>query len=557
MRASLLAAVLSLGLSGAFANVICDTKRALGVDGSDAFELDDTIESCIESFCSSGSSHGANAAGRCESVLLTITQFDESAPIDKDDCTAQFDNILDQCVTAAGSQGGTLVDDEALYEAHLVEEEHTGLLERDLLDDDDESSLEARGRSRGGRKTKTGITKTRKTKATPKKTKTKSKKTKTKGKKKAKGKAKKQCKAKKGKKTKTKSGKKTVRNLLESIIPSALLPRAPTGNGSPTAGSAAQGEACELPDTHYVRKGLDSHVIHYHFDTTAGWKEGVTDKRALEVMRHMKEDGNFNVVALTGSKTYCIGEPTGGTRPFDMVAKAAVAGKSCLITNGNFFVMGGTKGLEWQAGGPVVNDVAKYDKFSVGFTTTTEAQVDIPDSHIAYYEEFKGDDGSSMMCGPGLKTPLDMSRPELQYWCKAPPQQTSHSLSAPTMPQWVQTVYAAVPGSLAHVSQPNERLVTVILTDELKYVFSYTSMRRKGMDLNQMRDLIKVFLGTFPKANIREAKQVLNLDGGGSIFVDWVKNGKHTIIAAGGLDGGAPGTNFRPRTVQTMVRHEV
>jgi len=87
MRVTLLAVVLSLGLSSVFANVICDTKRHIGVN--------DTIGFFIKTFCYARVQDGGVAAEQCRSALLAITQFDHSLPVDADDCITHFENIVD------------------------------------------------------------------------------------------------------------------------------------------------------------------------------------------------------------------------------------------------------------------------------------------------------------------------------------------------------------------------------------------------------------------------------------------------------------------------------
>ena len=96
MRVTLLAVVLSLGLSSVFANVICDTKRHIGVNDTDvSIELNDTIGFFIKTFCYARVQDGGVAAEQCRSALLAITQFDHSLPVDADDCITHFENIVD------------------------------------------------------------------------------------------------------------------------------------------------------------------------------------------------------------------------------------------------------------------------------------------------------------------------------------------------------------------------------------------------------------------------------------------------------------------------------
>lgn len=205
----------------------------------------------------------------------------------------------------------------------------------------------------------------------------------------------------------------------------------------------------------------------------------------------------------------------------------------------------------------MVENVRSYNHFAVGFTTSTSKQVEVPVDHAQYYERFEGDDGSSLMCGPSLKEPLNLSRPELQYWCQRTRATTEHAIPHPDESTGlVQSVYSQIPGGIATSNQPNERLVTVIMTNDVKLVVTYTSRRSKGVNVNQMRSLVEAFLASFMGADIKtNTKQVLNLDGGGSIFVAWVNNNKWQVIAAGNQGGARPPPGWRPRMVTTMIKH--
>jgi hypothetical protein len=49
-----------------------------------------------------------------------------------------------------------------------------------------------------------------------------------------------------------------------------------------------------------------------------------------------------------------------------------------------------------------------------------------------------------------------------------------------------------------------------------------------------MRELIGEFLQQYYSSSINSARQVLNTDGGQSIYVSWNNRGKETMIARGG-----------------------
>jgi hypothetical protein len=120
-----------------------------------------------------------------------------------------------------------------------------------------------------------------------------------------------------------------------------------------------------------------------------------------------------------------------------------------------------------------------------------------------------------------------------------------------------------MPGGLAHASQYNERLAIAVVGRD-KYIFAYTAVDRfaHGINVNELRDLIDVFLKAFTTSSIAAATTVLNLDGGGSIFVAWRKRGKETVISRGSVnDDGPPFNNDGflgdPREVANFLKLSV
>src|SRR4051812_40203927 len=104
-----LGAVLSLGASGAFASVICDTKHGPGINSTDASIpsarlLAEVTKHCIKGVCATGGNEGL-ITEHCGPVMLTITHL--GAPLsDVRDCIGQFGSIIDQCITTKGVHGG-------------------------------------------------------------------------------------------------------------------------------------------------------------------------------------------------------------------------------------------------------------------------------------------------------------------------------------------------------------------------------------------------------------------------------------------------------------------
>jgi len=533
MRIAWLAAVLSISLPRAFADIVCDTKWALGIKDADtANNINDAITPCIQSFCTTGLGNGGTAAHRCGSVLLIVTQLHGGTPAHKDGCIAQLNKIIQQCFVTAGDLRGTAVTDETLYEAHITGKENRLEARRATTGSNTKPRTGTGARTQRGRgrdknripkpqnARKTKSTKSRKTNCSPKKP------------------------------------KRVVRDVLRDFVLTHLLRRTPPP--SPSA-SGSKDEACKLPSPPFRMKKIDEAVTRFGFVTSDGWDSIVKDKNALEVMRVMNSNGVLSVVKLEGSKTYCVADESGVSDRAVMTVQAAKDGRKCLITNGNYFVVGKAHTLTWYEGG---KDAKDYDGYAVGFTTTTPKSIDVHPQYVQYFRRFEGDDGTtSMTCGPDLKEQLDLTRPELNYWCQRTEQTGKDAMTHPHSKDLVRNTWARLPGSLAHAGEKNERLVTVIMTDTVKYVFSYTCDREDGVDLNKMREIIDTFLNKFEGSKIDDAKQALNFDGGGSLFMAWVYDGKVSLIAAGDIQGQDPYEVGRKvwnkRFVQTMVRHDI
>ncbi|GAM83019.1 hypothetical protein ANO11243_010050 [Dothideomycetidae sp. 11243] len=125
---------------------------------------------------------------------------------------------------------------------------------------------------------------------------------------------------------------------------------------------------------------------------------------------------------------------------------------------------------------------------------------------------------------------------------------------------FIRSVFSHLPGGIATANErDNERAAVIFVGAGIKVVLTYTSTQDKGMTINDMRDLIDVFLVNFSMPGIANVEQALNLDGGGSIFLGWIKDGKLKILAAGNLDQQTPGakdpSGFHFRSVTTMVKH--
>ncbi|PSN70700.1 hypothetical protein BS50DRAFT_630781 [Corynespora cassiicola Philippines] len=240
----------------------------------------------------------------------------------------------------------------------------------------------------------------------------------------------------------------------------------------------------------------------------------------------MGEQGKLDVVKIANSALSVVGNSLGGTDPPTL----ARAGGDYILSNGGFFFY--------------ANAATNPNAFaSVGPTSSTQHTVGIDPAYVPHYKKLEGEDNTYLWSGPSLKTALNLRAKEFQYRINR-----------------IRTPLSRVPGSLAHASQRNERLVIVIIGTD-KYLFAYTASSRKfGVDLNKMRKLIGIFLQHFQNTALGRASQVLNLDGGGSIYLSWNSGSRERMIAAG--DGGngdfqGSGANARvenPRMVTTLLK---
>lgn len=320
----------------------------------------------------------------------------------------------------------------------------------------------------------------------------------------------------------------------------------------------------------------------YHFYSGKDWADDTTVKKlanAKAVLSKMNTEGLFTALVMRGAKTYCVGSSTGKTDLPDFVIKenSANDAQNCIYTNGGFFITGKDKYLRAEHDGPVIADSSSLIYFSVGATSVTDNTVSVPKVHKDQYATLVGEDGSFLECGPNLKQPVSADATSLQYWAKdgkgnkitnpvwkqtQAAQEAQDKKKTGRVVTWceeskgwqvveqirnqngavgaeatLRTVFAHIPGGVATANEPNERLVTVMMADDLKIVFAYTSKRENGVTINSMRDVINVFLDQYLNSNLSKAKTAINLDGGASIFVGWMKEGALSILAAGGLEG--------------------
>jgi hypothetical protein len=539
MRLSLLpslGAVLSLRALGAVASITCDPKHDLGNNSTDTYipsagVLAEVANNCIENVCTTRESVGS-VAKDCGPVLLTITHL--GAPLsDVGDCIKGFRNIVDQCIATEGVHGGILQTHDALYDIVAVDQHESkeGIKElgiRSVEDDSDDEEEEDEDEGddflqqrrlvvrRKGRKSKskTKLTtqpkdKTPKTPKKPKKTKNKTKAKKPTNKTKAcplpnKGKG----------KGKGKGAKKTIRDVAEDLLPrvlsNALFPR---GNGQ-----SSNSECTNSKWYQYTQISKKAEVDWWAFNRMDdGWKNtNAASTNVGKVLNDMTLKGKLDVIKLTKATIDVVGNPDRGVLPNQIPTGTG----KYLLTNGGFF---------WMSSEP-------EKRQSIGPTSLSPNSKPIPKRYAEYYDELK--EGSQFLsAGPSLKSQVPLNRPEFAW----------------------NEENAKIPGSLAHASQPNERLAIVIVGRD-KYIFAYTAeTRANGVTVNQLRGIINTFLQGFTSSSISAASKALNLDGGGSIFVAWRKRGVETVIARGNVgDDGPPwGDGFEggdPREVANYLQ---
>ncbi|KAF2445322.1 hypothetical protein P171DRAFT_430772 [Karstenula rhodostoma CBS 690.94] len=505
----LLGAVFSLGASGApIGNVVCDTEPDPGTN-STISSLRGPLDSghCIEDICTSGGNAGSFTKS-CGTITLTITHL--SAPLSGlEDCINGFDKIIEKCSTSEGVYGGVLQISGVTYDVAVAASDGEG---------QHYSSLEARrggGRSRNrkGSTSKTTKKGKKKTPTKPKTTKPKTTKPKTK---KPKAKKPKSCPVPKKKGQKGK-GKKTIRDLVEGFLPdvlsSAILPRTPAGSrpGSSAgsrAGSPSGSDSDGCDGLYFQKHELQPKKVEWYsfrtedrnWDNTLG-----PSHKARNILRHMPLNSKFDAVKLHRASMQVVGDPTTSLSPEEW----PVGHGSYLLTNGGFF------------------DMAKHpkDDIPVGPTSLRSDYKPIPEVYEEYYKELR-DGNQFLWSGPSLKTPLPLGEPKFKYG------------------------EFRGPGTLNHAGSGNERLAVAIVGHD-KYLFTHMADDRMtdGVNVNKLRTLIDEFLKAYggPGASVSQASTVLNLDGGGSIWMSWREGGRdrHVIARGDGKDDGPPFGNTR------------
>ncbi|KAJ4297667.1 hypothetical protein N0V90_005561 [Kalmusia sp. IMI 367209] len=599
-----LGAALSLGASGALANIICEPRydpgaNSTGVSIPSVGTLVEAAQHCIEDVCATAG-NGGTITKDCGPIVLTITQF-SAPPSDTSNCVDQFHNIISQCITTEVAQGGTSETHHALYEISVgaelenlgddwsdVEELHdrseenvwtrddienywsdvNNWAEKRTLDeeeaeydwavkraleegedgDDDEEedehpTLEARRRGRSGGRSRSKKTRVRprpktKPKTTPK---TKPKTTpKTKSKTKSKTKPKKpnrQPKAcplpkQKGTAAKKAKGSKTIRAVVEDYLPQAvsraLFPRGNTHSRPGKKGKTVKGpggkqvqmkppQNCLMEEYYKHETLLPGKVNWSSFNKKRGWNTKVKDRKAKKILTKMRDFGKLDIIGVKYAYMSIEGNPSGGTSPSKFTAGPTRRG-SYVLCNGGFFNM--------------------KTKAPVGETSLSQTYDPIPPEYADDYVKVNGNQGF-IHSGPSLLSPaISYSDPKWRYSKGKNKQRTRHS---------------KLTGSLAHASQPNERLVLVTMKNHDRLIFVYTARKRSsGLNTRGMRDLMLLWVSTYTQYKVSDVVQAVNLDGGGSIYVSWNHLGVEKKIAAGNIADEFPAGSARRKVANVL-----
>lgn len=599
---TILGAALGLGASGALANIICEPRydpgtnsTSVSVPSVEAFIKG--AQHCIEDVCAT-TGHEGTFTNDCGPIVLTITQF-SAPPPDTSDCVEQFHNIIRQCLTTGVAQGGTSETHQTMYdisvadeledpvedwsgvgELHGRSEEHVwapddidtywsdanNWAEKRTLDEeeaeynwavkraleeegegedgdddgeeDEHPNLEARRRGRSGGRRRPKKTRVRhkintKPKTAPKtKPKTKSKtKSKTKTKPTKPTKQPKACPLpkQKGPAAKKAKGNKTIRDVIEDYLPQAMSRvLSPRGNTHSKTGKTVKGHGGKkqvhmkppqncLMEEYYKHEALLAGKVYWSsFNKKRGWNTKVTDKKVKKVLKKMRDFGKFDVIGVKYAYMSIEGNPTGGTSPSEFTAHVTRRG-SYILCNGGFFNM--------------------KTKAPVGETSLSKTYDEIPKPYVDDYVKVNGNKGF-IHSGPSLLTPASYSAPRWRYSKGKNKQRTS---------------YSKLTGSLAHASQPNERLVLVTMRNHDKLIFVYTARRRtNGLNTRGMTDLMHLWFKTYTNLKLSDVVQAVNLDGGGSIYVSWNHLGVEKKIAAGNIGDEFPAGTARRKVANVL-----
>ncbi|KAK1957256.1 hypothetical protein LY78DRAFT_686356 [Colletotrichum sublineola] len=303
----------------------------------------------------------------------------------------------------------------------------------------------------------------------------------------------------------------------------------------------------------------------YHFRTTENWAEDKHVRRSAKIqsiMQKMHPNGLFTAVVMPKTAMSIVGERDGGTVIPSYFFKNVEPDKDYIFIEGGFFIkparddlnVNADKDLRLDVDQPLLPqaEITRMGYWPVGRSSIKPGYVNPPKLDRPWYHKLTGDDGSYFYAAPSLKgdNSFDYTKhKQLRYFID---EDRKH-----------RTIESSTPGGLATSNQPNERAAAMELPDKTRVVFAYNSGRDDGLRIHEWQELIDTFTREYFNKGVSESTFTLNLDGGGSIYIGWVRNDECKVLALGGTQGKLPALPYSPpsgkkhRPIATMVKFEL
>ncbi|EFQ36793.1 hypothetical protein CGRA01v4_04131 [Colletotrichum graminicola] len=303
----------------------------------------------------------------------------------------------------------------------------------------------------------------------------------------------------------------------------------------------------------------------YHFRTTENWAKDNDVRGSAKIqsiMQKMHLNGLFTAVVMPKTAMSIVGEREGSTVIPSYFFKHVEPNKDYIFIDGGFFIKparddpksNADKNLRLDVDKPLLSpaEISRMGYWTVGRSTIKPGYVEPPKADRPWYHKFTGDDGSYFYTAPSLKgdDSLDYTKhQQLRYFLDNDRKHRS--------------IESSTPGGLATSNQPNERAAAMELPDKTRVVFAYNSGRPEGLRIDEWQKLIDTFSREYLGKGVGESKFTLNLDGGGSIYIGWVRNNECKLLALGGIEGKLPALPYLPpsskthRPMATMVKFEL
>ncbi len=340
---------------------------------------------------------------------------------------------------------------------------------------------------------------------------------------------------------------------------------------------------------------LSDGITHYRFQRTAGWDTAhQANSEAHAILILMKDDGAFTVVRIANARTSTISPSSGVEISLRIVRD--LKGPFVAI-NGGFFIHL-PKLFRAADGSPLADDKVTQTVGPSTATEQSGKYVEVHPSYADLLKRREMTDNSFFVTGPSLGQPLVIEPPSfdkvnspagrfnyfaigpdgnkigsavwasltdwdkqrekndanhkfqaattmrtdtedaylaeaMKRWMQLPSGEFGYA-RAPPANEFVKSFWAQVPGNLSHVTEPNERS-GVFRTQGAWYFFAYTSLRAKGLTMNEFGTLTKEFVARSGNV-IATDDDIWANDGGPSICIMYVDgHGAARLLAQGGL----------------------